>query len=238
MHEEGGKIRGGNAGKYDKESAAWQKEMRQHLYNVRNDRDDKGKPQHFTQRNVHAPEYSQAHEDGYFMNPPTDQSYRQGAPDPTWFDHTKSYLKGKLQGMTKDGSPLDRFIRPSGASQSTPWGMGSLEPTHTAAQAIEPLARGAWANANEPKEFDPTGGFGGVTKKLIERRMATRTPDSLPSVSEAEYYKELPINARTGPMPQVSTDVPEAFGSKANRQAYNEKAERFNFGRRFFKSGN
>ena len=138
-------------------------------------------PRSFTQKNVHAPEYSQAHEDGYvsrppvFKNPPTDQAYRQGDPDPSGFDRIKSYLSNKLQGPTKDGSALDRFSSPKS------WGMGSLEPTHTAAQAIEPLARGAWANVNEPKEFDPTGAVGGslrpafgwgknpITKTIIDR---------------------------------------------------------------------
>ena len=237
MHEEpGAKPRKGKAGRYDKESAAWQQEMRRHLHNYKHDLDDQGRPRHFTQRDVYAPAYSQAHEDGYFSNPPTDQAYRQGAPDPSGFDRVKSYLKGKLQGMTKNESALDAFIRPSNAARPAPWGMGALEPTHTAAQAIEPLVRGAWANMNEPKEFDPTGGFGGVSKlpaKLLERRAASRLPDPLQTVPEEAYYAEHPIQSNTGPLPQVRTDVPDAFGSTANRRAYNEKAKRFNFGRKF-----
>ena len=54
-------------------------------------------------------------------------------------------------------SNVTNAIHGQALSQRPVWGMNMGHSTLNAAEAMGPIAQGAWANANEPKTFDPTG---------------------------------------------------------------------------------
>ena len=113
----------------------------------------------------HHPKFSQAHEDGFFKNPPTDKSYEQGYADP---ERAHPMVRLLQQATKAEGvSALDPWIRPSAQRPPTPWGMGAGEHGLKVGEAVGPIVQGAIANANEPKQFDPSGAVGGSLRNVF-----------------------------------------------------------------------